>query len=1083
MITNPLKDALPYNKSMAKACMQTIKHGGTRASVFTAASVLADMTVSVDSTRVMELLDDGLLETITSAFIAEYEPSEESRKIQGRTLFQLLRVLQNLSDFPIVADTILTHDHRKLVHLLVESGFSIELGAADSWVQPLSDIFAALFKSELAAASNSMPNSHLLDMPHLCNMLTNRILPYYDPYTSTLGERLIESLSSYFSSLSGSPSEKIHQLNSAHPRNQYLKHHNKGRKELQPDSNAEAPPEVLSLTFADELISLTLQAAQVYWTVPFISKQTESTTRSLGVTLNSIASLLSEQESQLLALLESDHASRRPTSVPEEEFSPRESIFYVVDSNPWYCSVKRDAQNAAIVDRRSNILNSFRSLVTALPPSPGDATSVNELLKTLLLATTSLDTDLMFSISRRGTWLQDLIYTWPLVESSSMSSIRQNSSHQAELAQSNSSTAADLESWEVCPVRRPSLQEASTRVSDSIRRRSVELLSRLSSIPDVASKISITRCLCGIQLEHGPVDNSVSEVVESGNSSTSIEENEEDEDLQVAKRTIEQLRPIQKIVRNIARYAPEHITAVHLERIVTMNPSEMESLTLLSNITSNKHVSEIVLSDHLLSYIAFSRLETASKLAPYTRYTKRRVKQQPPSIQPLPIAEDEYVHFTTRLALQTVSNLAKSNPELTLSKLTSSNGLSFLQRCVASTDHILRGLSVLTFARLQSTIAKKEDAQRRTGKRVSPTIDPNLLEGVDILFPTSKTKRAPNAAQSIATPEYEVITDANFDVVFIHGINGHPITTWRVEDPNEPQPARITPWPKPTANKTKEHVDQTYHAYIDSLSDPEKAMRDAEAEQAICWPRDWMPLYLPGSRILTVSYDIALTKWSASETMPLKRRAAEILTKLRLLGIGEKPVIFVAHSFGGLIVKEMLQESSKMAEYRDILDKTLGIIFFSTPHRGSILAGYANGPTDYLFRGSSAVAELYPSNWYLYHFNAVFPKVAPHIPTLSIGEIETCFLEGLNSALSRFGAEKYTCYQIVPDESSNPEWGGPNHEFIKLLYNHRQVCKPESYKDERFQIVLNFFKKYAPSVRDAIKAKGRSIANPQSEPL
>lgn len=1056
-LTHLSLDSLPYNRSMTKACMQTIKHGGLGAPVFTAASVLADMTVSANSVHVRELLEDGILETITHAFAAEYEAVEDSPKYQGKTLFQLLRVLQNLSDFPATALAIRQHDDEKLVRLLVSSGFSIERGAADSWVQPLSDIFASLLKSELATSTPSKSSSRLLEVPNLCKMLHGRVLPYYDPYTSPLGELLIESLANYLSSLPGNASEKFHLL-------QRLPHGRKSQNSRLRQITDLIEGRAADGSFLHDVIAISLQVAQSYWTTPFSTKRTDVTTKALSSTLHSISGLLSEQELQLLERLESDFLSHQAAAKPKDDSIHHEPILYDMGSRPWHALVPRDSLNPSILAEREQVLQSFHTLVSALPPSILDARDVNECLKTLLLATRSLDEDVMYAVSKRGTWLDDLVHTWLIANSPSNAISTQLSS---SAPSSGPSATEDVEDWEVCPVRRPSIDGASPRLTASIRQRSVELLSRLSSIPAVASKISVARCLCGIQLEHGPVaDLAQNQLKDSDNSSMMPYEGEED-DLEVARRTIDQLRPIQTIIHNVARYAPRHLNAVHIQRFVTMNPSEMESLILVSNISAEKPVAEIILSDHMLSHLAFSRLEIASKLAPYNKLAPKRGQKAVLAVEPLPLADDEYVHFTTRLALQTISNLAKANPQATLSKLTSSKGLTFLQRCVASTDQIFKGLSVLTLARLSSTISAQEEALKKAGKRVTSTIDPTLLDGVEILFPSTKPKRNATAAQAVPAPDVDVITDEMFDVVFIHGINGHPITTWRVETPADANQNRITLWPKSMAKKTKEHIDETYRAYMRTLSDPEKALRDAEAEQALCWPRDWMPLYLPESRILTVSYDIALTKWSASETMPLKRRAAEIMTKLRILGIGERPVIFVAHSFGGLIVKEMLQDSINQEEYRDILSKTRGIIFFSTPHRGSILAGYATGATDLLFRGSTAVVELYPTNWYLHHLNDIFPKIAPHVPTLSIGETETCFLESFGSSLSTIGADKYTCYQIVPDESSNPNWGGDSHEFTKLLYNHRQVCKPESAADHRFQLVLDFFRKYAPGAGDS----------------
>jgi pimeloyl-ACP methyl ester carboxylesterase len=399
-----------------------------------------------------------------------------------------------------------------------------------------------------------------------------------------------------------------------------------------------------------------------------------------------------------------------------------------------------------------------------------------------------------------------------------------------------------------------------------------------------------------------------------------------------------------------------------------------------------------------------------------------------------------------------VANLAKADPLATVNRISSSQAVPLLQRALLGNDPLLKSLAVLTLARIASVSALPPmslQASKLEGKTM--VVNPKWVDGVSILYPV--LKRARSSPMKKPPSDFEVISQGEFDLVFIHGINGHPITTWRVE--NEETSA-----PVPVLSKIRERgkiaVEEGYRAYMSYLSDPEKAAKEIEAEEAICWPRDWLPHYLPRARIMTVSYDIALTRWSSSETVPLKQQAAAILQKLRLFGIGEKPLIFIAHSFGGLIVKEMLLLSSKKEEYRDVVEQTKAILFFSTPHRGSPVADLANGPGDLFFRGSSAVTELYPNNWYLHHLNAFLPKVAPSIRTLSVGEIETCFV----SSLSSLG---YACYHIVPDESSNPNWKGDHHRFIKLPFNHRQVCKPQSVDDTRFQLVLDFLRENAPS--------------------
>ena len=48
----------------------------------------------------------------------------------------------------------------------------------------------------------------------------------------------------------------------------------------------------------------------------------------------------------------------------------------------------------------------------------------------------------------------------------------------------------------------------------------------------------------------------------------------------------------------------------------------------------------------------------------------------------------------------------------------------------------------------------------------------------------------------------------------------------------------------------------------------------------------------------------------------------------------DRPITFVTHSLGGIIVKRALVEANLDDTYKSIRDATYGIAFFSTPHQG-----------------------------------------------------------------------------------------------------------------------------------------------------
>ena len=114
------------------------------------------------------------------------------------------------------------------------------------------------------------------------------------------------------------------------------------------------------------------------------------------------------------------------------------------------------------------------------------------------------------------------------------------------------------------------------------------------------------------------------------------------------------------------------------------------------------------------------------------------------------------------------------------------------------------------------------------------------------------------------------------------------------------------------------------------------------------WLRDCLPHQLPGARVLIYGYD---TKLAGSQSF---QNIADLASKFRAslkvaLGSNEhnRPLIFVAHSLGGLILKRALIQmaSGDAADLRNF-KSTFGILFFGVPNQGmdiSSLLAMAHG--------------------------------------------------------------------------------------------------------------------------------------------
>src|SRR5205085_5011720 len=120
-------------------------------------------------------------------------------------------------------------------------------------------------------------------------------------------------------------------------------------------------------------------------------------------------------------------------------------------------------------------------------------------------------------------------------------------------------------------------------------------------------------------------------------------------------------------------------------------------------------------------------------------------------------------------------------------------------------------------------------------------------------------------------------------------------------------------------------------------------------------------------------------------TMPLADRATNTLDLLEIDGIGHRSVIFICHSLGGLLVKQVLRHAHDYGnpDYKRIAEHTRAIVFLSTPHSGSNIADWLSHLRT-LLRTTVSVEELeahHPrlrelNTWYRNH------SLTPMIKTL-----------------------------------------------------------------------------------------------------
>lgn len=225
----------------------------------------------------------------------------------------------------------------------------------------------------------------------------------------------------------------------------------------------------------------------------------------------------------------------------------------------------------------------------------------------------------------------------------------------------------------------------------------------------------------------------------------------------------------------------------------------------------------------------------------------------------------------------------------------------------------------------------------------------------------------------------------------------------------------------------------------------EEALED-EDRYTTCWPKTWLARDCPALRIISVEYDTSLSDWRArcpTERKSIAFRSNELLRKLRAAGVGDRPMIWISHSMGGLLVKKMLVEASKKPEMSTVINNTRGMIFYSVPHHGSHLAEYSVN-VRYLLFPSLEVKEL--------------SKDSPALKTLQDDFLE--FAKDKNFQVLNF-VETLPTYigsmiklHIVPVESADLGIG----DVIPVDVNHLNICKPKRKDAFLYQRTLQFIR-------------------------
>ncbi|VUC32074.1 unnamed protein product [Clonostachys rosea] len=302
------------------------------------------------------------------------------------------------------------------------------------------------------------------------------------------------------------------------------------------------------------------------------------------------------------------------------------------------------------------------------------------------------------------------------------------------------------------------------------------------------------------------------------------------------------------------------------------------------------------------------------------------------------------------------------------------------------------------------------------------------------------------------------------DIVIVHGLHGHPYKSWLRKPSNTIKSPQTSPEVQSGLRKLSWKSTKSTPADDDGkpvIKDTAGSLDDDP--EPIFWPQDLLPDECPDARILVFGYDSKITKCLSGPTNKgsLFAHGRDLLFSLSRERLVGRPLVFVAHSLGGIVVKEALARSSISPDVtlKDVAKSTAAVMFLGTPHRGSpdlaALGEYVRSIASTLWMDTTPALldalglkttdleraqESFSAIWQKYNF-----------------QVKT-FQEGLPMTKLGLGTTK-----IVPDTSSS--LGDHRERAETLQANHKELCRFSGDRDPNYQKVAGEFRSIYSSIQ------------------
>ncbi|GAB1320192.1 hypothetical protein MFIFM68171_10402 [Madurella fahalii] len=294
------------------------------------------------------------------------------------------------------------------------------------------------------------------------------------------------------------------------------------------------------------------------------------------------------------------------------------------------------------------------------------------------------------------------------------------------------------------------------------------------------------------------------------------------------------------------------------------------------------------------------------------------------------------------------------------------------------------------------------------------------------------------------------------NIIFVHGLRGHPQHTW--EDSRDRSSVDRGNKDAGTATSRKRNILTALFKSKPSSSartSPTTLIADKETSEEnpnkLFWPDEYLTQDIPDARVWTYGYnaDAIGGLFRANNKNSVSQHGRDFAVRIERDIRNEDPILFVAHSLGGIIIKDAIRRSDACRA------RTKLVVFLGTPHRGSAYAGWGE------IASNLALLALQDSNKKIIETLEVNSEVLDNIHEefMTIADQSRIRIHSFQEARGISGM-KGLHNKVVDDFSSKLGLSRSLETVESIDANHMQMARCDDRADPRYRAILGVLQQF-----------------------